>query len=139
MEADKLFIHKDISLDYSAIVNIFVSRNQRRMHFINPLNDWNSWFYPDIIFKEHNFCNSKKKILKLLEIESLMVSISKLHHYTNFSDQPPLSQYPGSAPADSIIMAYKWTLEELHLVFQGGLNVCKRNSEVFYLSATGVT
>ena len=34
-----LFIHKDISLDYSAIVNIFASRNKRRMHFINPLDD----------------------------------------------------------------------------------------------------
>ena len=61
-----LFIHKDISLDYSAIVNIFASRNQRRMHFINPLDDWNSWFYPDIVFKEHNFClrNSKKRSSK---------------------------------------------------------------------------
>ena len=34
-----LFIHKDISLDYSAIVNIFASRNQPRMHFINKLDD----------------------------------------------------------------------------------------------------
>ena len=34
-----LFIHKDISLDYSAIVNIFASRKQPRMHFINPLDD----------------------------------------------------------------------------------------------------
>ena len=33
----------------------------------------------------------------MLEIASLTVSISKLHHYTNFSDWPPLSQYPGSA------------------------------------------
>lgn len=72
-----LFSHKDISLDYSAIVNIFASRNQRRMHFINPLDDWSSWFRPDIVFKEHNFClrNSKKKILKMLEIASLTVSI----------------------------------------------------------------
>ena len=31
--------------------------------FFNPLDDWNSWFYPDIVFKEHNFClrNSKKR------------------------------------------------------------------------------
>lgn len=34
----------------------------------------------------------------MLEIASLTVSISKLRHYTNFSDRPPLSQYPGSAP-----------------------------------------
>ena len=33
----------------------------------------------------------------MLEIASLTVSISKLRHYTNFSDRPPLSQYPGSA------------------------------------------
>ena len=61
-----LFIHKDISLDCSAIVNIFPSHNQRRMHFINPLDDRNSWFYPDIVFKEHNFClrNSKKRSSK---------------------------------------------------------------------------
>ena len=38
----------------------------------------------------------------MLEIASLMVSISKLHHYTNFSDRPPLSQYPGSAPDNKI-------------------------------------
>ena len=34
----------------------------------------------------------------MLEIASLTLSISKLRHYTNFSDRPPLSQYPGSAP-----------------------------------------
>ena len=34
----------------------------------------------------------------MLVIASLTVSISKLRHYTNFSDRPPLSQYPGSAP-----------------------------------------
>ena len=39
----------------------------------------------------------------MLEITSLTVSISKLRHYTNFSDQPPLSQYPGSASADCLL------------------------------------
>ena len=36
----------------------------------------------------------------MLEIASLTVSISKLRHYTNFSDRPTLSQYPGSAPEE---------------------------------------
>ena len=32
----------------------------------NPLDDWNTWFYPDIVFKEHNLClrNSKKRSSK---------------------------------------------------------------------------
>ena len=38
----------------------------------------------------------------MLEIASLTVSISKLRHYTSFSDRPPLSQYPGSAPARNL-------------------------------------
>ena len=32
-----LFIHKDIALDYAAIVNDCAKRNQRRMTFLNPL------------------------------------------------------------------------------------------------------
>ncbi|XP_068680734.1 52 kDa repressor of the inhibitor of the protein kinase-like [Montipora foliosa] len=32
-----LFIHKDIALDYAAIVDGYAKRNQRRMTFINPL------------------------------------------------------------------------------------------------------
>lgn len=40
----------------------------------------------------------------MLEIASLTVSISKLRHYTNFSDRPPLSQYPGSAPAEAELL-----------------------------------
>ena len=50
----------------------------------------------------------KKKILKMLEIASLTVSISKLRHYTNFSDRPPLSQYPGSAPGHRLRQRLWW-------------------------------
>ena len=32
-----LFIHKDIALDYDAIIDDYAKRNQRRMTFINPL------------------------------------------------------------------------------------------------------
>ena len=32
-----LFIHKDIALDYAAIVDDYAKRNQRRMTFVNPL------------------------------------------------------------------------------------------------------
>ena len=32
-----LFIHKDIGLDYNAIVDIFARRNHRRMALLNPL------------------------------------------------------------------------------------------------------
>jgi len=32
-----LFIHKDIALDYYAIIDDYAKRNQRRMTFINPL------------------------------------------------------------------------------------------------------
>lgn len=32
-----LFIHKDIDLDYDAIVDIFARRNSRRMLLLNPL------------------------------------------------------------------------------------------------------
>ena len=32
-----LFIHKDIALDYAAIVDDYTKRNQRRMTFVNPL------------------------------------------------------------------------------------------------------
>ena len=32
-----LFIHKDIALDYAAIVDDYPKRNQRRMTFVNPL------------------------------------------------------------------------------------------------------
>ena len=53
----------------------------------------------------------------------------------------PLYQFQWRVPSFSISwicpcrfhIAYKWTLKELHLVFQGGLNVCKRNSEVLFL------
>lgn len=34
-----LFIHKDIPLEYSAVVDMFASRNPRRMTFLNPLSD----------------------------------------------------------------------------------------------------
>ena len=32
-----LFIHKDIALDYAAIIDDYAKRNQRRMTFVNPL------------------------------------------------------------------------------------------------------
>ena len=32
-----LFIHKDIALDYAAIVDDYAKRNQRRMKFVIPL------------------------------------------------------------------------------------------------------
>ena len=32
-----LFIHKDIALDYDAIIDDYAKRNQRRMTFINHL------------------------------------------------------------------------------------------------------
>jgi len=32
-----LFIHKDIALDYDAIIDDYAKHNQRRMTFINPL------------------------------------------------------------------------------------------------------
>ena len=32
-----LFIHKDIPLNYNAVVDEYAKRNQRRMKFINPL------------------------------------------------------------------------------------------------------
>jgi len=32
-----LFIHKDIALDYDAIIDDYAKGNQRRMTFINPL------------------------------------------------------------------------------------------------------
>jgi len=32
-----LFIHKDIALDYDAIIDDYTKGNQRRMTFINPL------------------------------------------------------------------------------------------------------
>ena len=32
-----LFIHKDIALDYGAIIDDYAKRNQRTMTFINPL------------------------------------------------------------------------------------------------------
>ena len=32
-----LFVHKDIALDYDAIIDDYAKRNQRRMTFINPL------------------------------------------------------------------------------------------------------
>jgi len=32
-----LFIHKDIPLNYNAVVDEYAKRNQRRMTFINPL------------------------------------------------------------------------------------------------------
>ena len=34
-----LFIHKDIALDYDAIIDDYAKRNQRRMTFINPCNE----------------------------------------------------------------------------------------------------
>ena len=51
-----LFIHKDIPLDYAAIVDDYAKRsNQRRMTFVNPLQrllassshfvDMNEWNY----------------------------------------------------------------------------------------------
>ena len=32
-----LFIHKDVALDYDAIIDDYAKRNKRRMAFINPL------------------------------------------------------------------------------------------------------
>jgi len=32
-----LFIHKDIALDYDAIIDDSAKRSQRRMTFVNPL------------------------------------------------------------------------------------------------------
>ena len=105
-----LFIHKDISLDYSVIVNIFASHNQRRMHFINPLDGWNSWFYPDIVFKEHNFClRNSKKVLQNAGIrisDGLNFKIAPLYQ---FQWQAPLSQYPGSAPVTDRLNQYSKT------------------------------
>ena len=48
------------------------------------------------------------------EIASLTVSISKLRHYTNFSDWPPLSQYPESAPAFHIHPNVSREFSKLH-------------------------
>ena len=45
----------------------------------------------------------------MLEFASLTVSMSKLRHYTNFSDRPPLSQYPGSAPVTDRLNQYSKT------------------------------
>ena len=36
-ELFQLFIHKDIPLNYNAVVNEYANCNQRRMTFINPL------------------------------------------------------------------------------------------------------
>ena len=34
-----LFVHKDISLDYDAVIDLFVRKNPRRMPLIDPLNN----------------------------------------------------------------------------------------------------
>ena len=36
-----LFIHKDVALDYDAIIDDYAKGNKRRMTFINPLQ----WIY----------------------------------------------------------------------------------------------
>jgi len=52
----------------------------------------------------------------MLKIASLTVSISKLRHYTNFSDRPTLSQYPGSTPTNHIVSVCIVTKESLQWV-----------------------
>ena len=34
-----LYIHKDIALDYDAVIDIFARKNPRKMLFLNPLGD----------------------------------------------------------------------------------------------------
>ena len=40
-----LFIHKDIALDYDAIIEDYAKCNQRRMTFINPLQRMFLWLF----------------------------------------------------------------------------------------------
>ena len=40
-----LFIHKDIALDYDAIIDDYAKRNQRRMTFINHLQWMFLWLF----------------------------------------------------------------------------------------------
>ena len=40
-----LFVHKDIALDYDAIIDDYAKRNQRRMTFINPLQWIFLWLF----------------------------------------------------------------------------------------------
>ena len=69
----------------------------------------------------------------MLEIASLTVSISKLRHYTNFSDRPPLSQYPGSAPGHRL-RERLWWWQHLNL----GSQNAKLDRHVFFFKEPNV-
>ena len=68
----------------------------------------------------------------MLEIASLTVSISKMRHYTNFSDRPPLSQYPGSAlgpwlRSQEIVSRNSWVIFMNHRTFKSLLQTLAAN------------
>ena len=44
-----LFIHKDVALDYDAIIDDYAKRNKRRMTFINPLQ----WIYLWLVLESY--------------------------------------------------------------------------------------
>ena len=73
------------------------------MHFINPLDDWNSWLYPDIVFKEHNF------FFKKFNKKNGQNAGNRISDGLNFKIAP-LYQFQWPVPSFSISWIRPWNV-----------------------------
>ena len=79
-----LFIHKDVALDYDAIIDDYAKGNKRRMTFINPLE----WIYLWLVLESWPW--DAFPLLNFFTINLLWICVRSLHFWSQMTKAPKM-------------------------------------------------